>query len=140
MTDETDAELFIEAQDSVWEAVIAELTEGLKTSHWMWFVFPQLASLGQSDISQLYGLHDLPEAQAYLANETLRDRLVKVSSLMLTHGDLKAEQILGPVDALKLQSSMTLFSAVPDAPAVFDEVLDTFYGGKKCQETLRQLG
>lgn len=139
MTDETDAELFIEAQDSVWAAVISELKGGKKTSHWMWFVFPQLASLGQSHMAQLYGIHNLAEARAYLGNPVLRARLVEVSRLLLGHGDKRADAILGSTDAQKLCSSMTLFSAVPDAPAEFCEVLDTFFGGERCQLTQRAL-
>ena len=73
MSDETDADLFIEAQDTVWASVVSELTAGQKSGHWMWFVFPQLASLGQSDMSQLFGLHDLDEARAFLAHPELRD-------------------------------------------------------------------
>lgn len=139
MTEETDADLFIEAQDSVWDAVLAELGAGRKTSHWMWFVFPQLAALGQSDMSQLYGLHDLAEAKAYLANPTLQNRLIQASSLILTHQGTKPETILGPVDARKLRSSMTLFSAVPGAPNVFSDVLATFYDSAPCERTLREI-
>lgn len=140
MTDETDAELFIEAQDTVWEAVIEELTAGKKTGHWMWFVFPQLASLGQSDMAQLFGLHDLAEARAYLADSTLQGRLVQASELLLTHQDKTARQIFGPVDAAKLRSCITLFAAVPGAPQVFLQVLDTFFDGNGCDRTASEIG
>lgn len=139
MTGETESDLFIEAQDSVWESVIQELSAGRKTGHWMWFVFPQLASLGQSHMAQLYGIHNLAEAEAYLNNPTLRERLVQVSRLMLAYAGTKPEAILGPIDALKLRSSMTLFSAVPDAPVVFSEVLDAFYDGQPCALTKQAL-
>ncbi|MEM7320247.1 MAG: DUF1810 domain-containing protein [Pseudomonadota bacterium] len=133
---ETDPDLFLEAQDTVWDAVLGELTAGRKTSHWMWFIFPQLAELGQSHISQLYGIHDLAEATDYLAQPKLRGRLVQVSQLILTHHDKPAESILGSVDAKKLKSSMTLFSCVPDAPEEFALILETFYDGQPCQRTL----
>ena len=135
MSDETDADLFIEAQDTVWASVVSELTAGQKSGHWMWFVFPQLASLGQSDMSQLFGLHDLDEARAFLAHPELRDRLVLASTLLLQHADRSAEEIFGPVDAVKLRSSMTLFSAVPGAPSVFSEVIQQFFDGEGCAKT-----
>lgn len=139
MTDETDADLFIEAQDTVWESVVQELAEGRKTGHWMWFVFPQLASLGQSDMAQLFGLHDLAEARAYLAHPVLKQRLVQASELMLAHSGRAAKDILGPVDAKKLQSCMTLFAAVSGAPPVFSQVLDTFYEGAPCARTAQDI-
>lgn len=139
MTGETDTGLFTEAQDSVWESVIAELRAGRKTSHWMWFVFPQLASLGRSHMAQLYGIHDLAEATAYLNDPTLRARLVQACRLMLTHAGSRPEAILGPVDAMKLRSSMTLFAAVPGAPDIFSEVLDAFYEGQPCALTRQAI-
>ncbi|KIC10268.1 calpastatin [Leisingera sp. ANG-M1] len=128
-------DMFVEAQDTVWADVLSELTAGQKTSHWMWFVFPQLAELGRSHMAQLYGIEDLNEATAYLNHEKLRARLVEVSRLMLSHQDQDAAQILGGIDAKKLRSSMTLFTAVPDAPGEFQQVLDAFYGGQPCPLT-----
>lgn len=137
--DDTDADLFIEAQDAVWESVLRELETGQKTGHWMWFVFPQLAALGRSNASQLYGIHDLAEACAYLAHPVLRDRLVQVSRLMLDHAGTPPETILGEIDAMKLRSSMTLFAAVPGAPPEFGELLDAFYDGVPCPLTEAEL-
>lgn len=139
MTDETDADLFIEAQDAVWDSVVTELTAGQKTTHWMWFVFPQLASLGRSDMAQLFGIHDLAEARAYLTDSTLRERLVLVSELILSHPDKSAQDIFGPMDAKKLKSCMTLFSAVPGAPPVYDLVLNKFFDGMRCDRTLSEI-
>jgi uncharacterized protein (DUF1810 family) len=135
-----EADLFIDAQDTVWDAVISEITAGKKTSHWMWFVFPQLAILGRSDMSQLYGIHDLDEATEYLSDRVLRDRLVTISNLMLSHKGTAAADILGDVDGRKLQSSMTLFSVVDSAPEVFNQVLDVFYHGQRCGQTLDHIG
>lgn len=139
MSDYEDADLFIEAQDTVWSDVLVELKNGRKESHWMWFVFPQLAELGQSDMSMLYGIEDLDEAEAYLGDPELSRRLVQVSMLMLDHVGKDPKDILGDVDALKLRSSMTLFEAVPGAPDVFSRVLDAFYDGKRCDKTQAAL-
>lgn len=139
--DDTDDELemFIEAQDTVWHDVLSELQAGKKTSHWMWFVFPQLAELGRSDLSQLYGLEDLNEATAYLQHEELKRRLVVVSSLLLEHAGTDPADILGDVDTNKLRSSMTIFAAVSDTPPVFQQVLEVFYDGIPCPRTVAAL-
>ncbi len=138
--DNDELDMFIEAQDTVWADVLRELEQGQKTSHWMWFVFPQLAELGQSHMAQLYGIEDLDEATAYLNHPELRRRLTKAASLMLLHKGRDAADILGGIDAKKLRSSMTLFSSVADAPAEFQAVLDTFYGGELCNRTVQSLG
>ncbi|TLP65659.1 DUF1810 domain-containing protein [Parasedimentitalea maritima] len=132
-------EMFVEAQDTVWNDVLSELAAGQKNSHWMWFVFPQLAELGKSHMAQLYGIEDLTEATAYLNHTELRSRLIEVSRLMLTHTSIPADQILGPVDAKKLRSSMTLFSAVPNAPVEFQQVLGRFYENSPCPLTKATL-
>lgn len=132
-------EMFIEAQDTVWKDVLNELKAGRKTSHWMWFVFPQLADLGQSHMAQLYGIEDLAEATAYLDHEALRTRLTEAAQLVLTHPNKSAEDIFGSTDAKKLRSSMTLFAAVPGAPQEFGQVLTTFFGSTPCAHTLDAL-
>ncbi|MFV1599481.1 MULTISPECIES: DUF1810 domain-containing protein [unclassified Phaeobacter] len=132
-------EMFVEAQDTVWNDVRAELSAGKKTSHWMWFVFPQLADLGQSHMAQLYGIEDLTEATAYLAHPVLNARLTEASELLLTHKDRSAASILGETDARKLCSSMTLFAAVPGASDVFSQVLETFFDGTPCPVTRSTL-
>lgn len=139
--DDNDDELdmFIEAQDTVWADVLRELEQGQKTSHWMWFVFPQLAELGQSHMAQLYGIEDLDEATRYLNHPELRRRLTHAASLMLQHQGRDASDILGGVDAKKLRSSMTLFSSVVNAPTEFQAVLDAFYDGAPCARTVQSL-
>jgi len=132
-------EMFIEAQDTVWNDVLAELKAGQKTSHWMWFVFPQLADLGKSNMAQLYGIEDLAEATAYLGHSELNRRLIEVSHLMLAHNSAPADQILGTTDAKKLRSSMTLFAAVPGAASEFVQVLEAFYDGEFCPLTVKIL-
>lgn len=132
-------EMFVEAQDTVWSDVLAELKAGKKSSHWMWFVFPQLAELGQSHMAQLYGIEDLSEATAYLGHDVLRARLEEVSQLVLSHQNKSAEEIFGSTDAKKLRSSMTLFAAVPDAPEAFAEILAVFFAATPCDVTLQAI-
>ncbi|MBD3678209.1 MAG: DUF1810 domain-containing protein [Rhodobacteraceae bacterium] len=131
---------FVDAQDPVLDTVRAELAAGRKASHWMWFIFPQLADLGRSPMAQFYGLANLDEAAAYLAHPVLGPRLVEMSGLLLTHRSTAPEEIMGRIDAMKLRSSMTLFSRVPGAGPVFGEVLEAFYGGEPCPKTLEMLG
>lgn len=133
--DDDELDMFVDAQDTVWSAVLSELTSGRKETHWMWFVFPQLADLGSSDMAKLYGMHDLSEATAYLSHPVLGGRLLEVSKLVLRHADKSAEDMFGSLDASKLQSSMTLFSAVEGAAPEFQAILDQFYGGSVCEKT-----
>ncbi len=134
-----DAERFLDAQAPVWETVRAELAAGRKRSHWMWFVFPQLAGLGRSSTAAFFGLGGLDDAAAYLAHPVLGARLIEASSLTLAHSGKPAEAVLGAVDALKLRSCATLFGRVPGAPSVFGGVVDAFYDGP-CERTLAMLG
>ena len=134
-----DAERFLAAQAPVWETVRAELAAGRKRTHWMWFVFPQLRGLGRSPTAELYGLEGLDDAAAYLAHPLLGPRLTEAAGLMLRHEGTPAERVLGPVDALKLRSSATLFSRVPGAPDAFDRLLAAFHDGP-CERTLAALG
>jgi uncharacterized protein (DUF1810 family) len=123
VSDPFDLERFVEAQDRVWPAVLSELRAGRKTSHWMWFVFPQLAGLGRSPMSVKYAISGLDEARAYLAHPLLGPRLRECAELVLTHTGLTPFDIFGGIDAMKLSSSMSLFAeAAPDDP-LFSAVL-----------------
>lgn len=126
---------FLEQQARDWRQARDELAAGQKRSHWIWWIVPQLAVLGRSPRARHYGLADLGEATAYLAHPVLRQRLEEVATLMLAQAPTTPEAVLGPVDALKLRSSMTLFEAVPGAPPVFAEVLDRLYAGDRCALT-----
>lgn len=130
-------ERYIDAQKPVYENVVRELTQGYKTGHWMWFIFPQITGLGRSSLSQLYGIKDLMEARSYLQHPVLGSRLKECSGLLLLHGNRNIESVLGPVDALKLRSSMTLFEWADKDEEVFKEVLETFYNGKRDEATQR---
>jgi uncharacterized protein (DUF1810 family) len=109
MEDPYDLQRFVDAQSGVYDDVIAELRAGRKTSHWMWFVFPQLRGLGSSRMARRYGLESTAEAEAYWQHPVLGPRLAECTRLMLAIGDSTAAQILGSVDSLKFCSSMTLF-------------------------------
>lgn len=125
-------ERFVQAQDvgGTYENALHELHRGSKTSHWMWFVFPQIAGLGSSPMAQRYALAGLDEARAYLDHPVLGPRLVEAANAVLVTDIARPEVIFGSIDALKLRSSMTLFArADPDEP-VFVEVLDRFYAGR----------
>jgi len=124
-----DLERFVQAQAGVHEVALAELRAGRKTSHWMWFVFPQLSGLGRSAMAHRYAIRSLEEARAYLEHPVLGPRLRACASALLAHADLTADAILGSVDAMKLRSSMTLFHRAAPSEGVFKGVLDRFYGG-----------
>ena len=135
MPDPFDLQRFIDAQDSVYRRVVAELSAGRKQSHWMWFIFPQIAGLGFSAMAQRYAMSSTEEAAAYLAHDILGPRLVECTGLVLDVKDKTIRAILGSPDDLKFRSSMTLFSAVSDDP-VFDAAIAKYYAGAKDQATL----
>ena len=135
-----DLDRFVAAQDGVHARALTELKQGRKQSHWMWFVFPQIAGLGTSPRASLYAIASTKEARAYLAHPLLGPRLGACTAAMLGHRERSAESILGPVDAMKFRSSMTLFEAVADKPALFADALEVFYDGERDAATLRILG
>jgi uncharacterized protein (DUF1810 family) len=131
--DPYDLSRFVAAQNSggSYEQAVAELRRGAKTSHWMWFVFPQITGLGHSAIARRYAISSVAEARAYLAHPVLGPRLTECAQIVAGLTGRTADQILGGVDAMKLRSSMTLFLlADPDQPA-FRQVLDRYYGGAR---------
>ena len=138
MPDPFDLQRFVDAQDSVYRRVVAELSAGRKQSHWMWFIFPQIAGLGFSAMAQRYAMSSTEEAAAYLAHDILGPRLVECTGLVLGVKDKTIRAILGSPDDLKFRSSMTLFSAVSDDP-VFDAAIAKYYAGAKDQATLGLL-
>jgi uncharacterized protein (DUF1810 family) len=127
MTD--DLERFVREQDRDYDHVLAELRRGRKTSHWIWFIFPQMAGLGRSAMSQHFAIASLDEARAYLAHPILGARLRECVGIVLAVKGRSADEVFGALDAMKVRSSMTLFHrAAPDEPE-FEQVLDRFYGG-----------
>jgi len=125
-----DLDRFIAAQEGAYEGALAELRAGRKTGHWIWFVFPQVAGLGRSEMSRHYAIASLDEARGYLAHPVLGSRLRECAAALLATTGRSAEEVLGSIDAVKVRSSMTLFlRAAPEEP-VFRDVLDRFYGGR----------
>lgn len=139
MTDPHDLDRFLAAQDGVHAQALRELRDGRKTSHWMWFVFPQLAGLGSSVMAQRYAIGSLTEARAYLEHPVLGPRLVECARALLAHGDRTALQVMGSPDDVKLRSSMTLFAAVAGSDPVFQQVLDAFFDGEPDPRTVDRL-
>src|SRR6516225_3580193 len=139
--DPYDLQRFVTAQDAggTYDHATAELRAGRKTSHWMWFVFPQIAGLGYSPTSRMYAITSLAEAQAYFAHPVLGPRLTQCASILAGLPGRTAEQIFGEVDALKLCSSMTLFARAAPGEPVFRQVLDQYFGGQPDSATEQRL-
>jgi uncharacterized protein (DUF1810 family) len=140
-TDPFELERFVAAQDQggTYEAAAAELRAGRKRSHWMWFVFPQIAGLGQSPISRRYAISSLDEAKAYVAHPVLGERLVECARILTGLRSRSAEEVFGGIDAMKLRSSMTLFARADPTNAAFQRVLDRFFDGEADRATERLL-
>ena len=135
-----DLERFVDAQAGTYEQALRELRRGRKTSHWMWWIFPQVAGLGMSSTSREYAVGDLAEAEAYVRHDVLGPRLLECCRLLLDLEDVTAEEVLGSIDAMKLRSSMTLFAHADPAEGDFRDVLDRYYDGHEDERTVRLLG
>jgi uncharacterized protein (DUF1810 family) len=129
----------VQGNGDTYDQVTAELRQGQKVSHWMWFIFPQLAGLGQSPISRRYAISSLKEAKAYLSHRVLGPRLIECAGIVARVEGRTAEKIFGVVDARKLFSSMTLFHrAAPDEPS-FRQVLEVYFEGQEDEATVHLL-
>ena len=139
--DPYDLDRFVSAQDAggTYTRALAELRSGCKSGHWMWFVFPQIAGLGQSPTSRRYGISSLAEARAYLRHPVLGPRLVEATRILTATAGRTAEQIFGDIDATKLRSSMTLFRLADPAQTAFGQVLDLYFAGQADPLTERAL-
>ena len=142
MNDPYGLERFVSAQNraDTFATALDELRAGRKRSHWMWFVFPQIAGLGQSSISQTYAISSLDEARAYLAHPILGPRLTESARIVAELDGLTAQEIFGGIDAIKLRSSMTLFAYADSANPIFGQVLEAYFGGVPDDATERLLG
>ena len=134
-----DLQRFTDAQEEDYAIALSEIKLGRKQSHWMWYVFPQIAGLGFSSTSKLYAIKDKGEAESYLAHPTLGKRLIEISNALLEIDGKTANQIFGSPDDLKLKSSMTLFGALDETDEVFQKVLDKYFNGAKDEKTLKLI-
>jgi uncharacterized protein (DUF1810 family) len=130
---------FIAAQNPIFEQVLLELEMGKKQTHWMWFVFPQIKGLGQSEIAKRYAISCKDEAVVFLAHPILGPRLERCTRMVNELHNHTAEQIFGHIDAMKFWSSMTLFTQAPPGATIFQHALDKFYGGNPDLKTLELL-
>ena len=136
MTTTCNLQRFIEAQQRDYPTALAEIKQGRKRSHWMWYIFPQIVGLGYSDISKFYALKNTDEAQAYLNHPVLGNRSIEICNELLKLPTGNANQIFGSPDDLKLRSCVTLFATLPATNPVFQQVLDKFFDGEGDKRTL----
>ena len=139
MTDPFDLDRFVTAQAGSYETALAEIRRGAKRSHWMWYIFPQIAGLGRSDMARRYAIRSLDEARAYLAHPILGARLRECVAALQDLIGLTADGVFGDIDAVKLRSSLTLFIEAGARP-LFTAALDRWFDGAKDEATLSLLG
>jgi len=132
-------ERFLSAQENTYDKALREIKNGMKESHWMWFVFPQIRGLGFTEYNVYFGLKDLDEAREYLEHPILGKRLVEISQAALGQKGKTAMEIFGRPDERKLKSCMTLFSQIQNADPVFEKVLEKYYNGVKDEKTISIL-
>ena len=130
---------FLEAQERMYPVALKEIQNGEKESHWMWYIFPQLRGLGKSRMSYVYGINGIEEARAYLKHPVLSARLIEITEALLTHKGKDIYDIMGEIDEMKLQSSMTLFALVSKKDSVFHQVLDYFYNSEFDLQTIKLI-
>ncbi|MCD8379303.1 MAG: DUF1810 domain-containing protein [Lachnospiraceae bacterium] len=140
MDKEYDLERFVRAQENDYETALSEIQSGMKRSHWMWYIFPQIIGLGRSGIAVYYSIADEGEARAYMQNDLLKGHLLEISNALLMIESSDPERVMGYPDNLKLQSCMTLFAEAAPEEEVFQKVLDKYFAGEKDRRTLQILG
>lgn len=136
---DNDLERFLIAQQTYYRIALQEIKSGQKRSHWMWFIFPQIAGLGYSETARYYAIKDMGEAKAYMEDYTLSSNLIEISQALLDVDSDDATAVMGWPDNLKLKSSMTLFALAKPECEVFQKVLDKFFHGKRDQKTIEIL-
>lgn len=137
MTKETNLQRFLDAQQTSYQIALSEIKNGRKRSHWMWYIFPQIQGLGFSETSRFYAIKDVDEAEGFLKHPILGSRLIEICNVLLGLESNNANQIFGSPDDIKLKSSMTLFSALPNTNPIFELVLKKFFNGTKDNKTLQ---
>ena len=136
MNDSESLDRFLIAQQNYYRTALQEIKSGRKQSHWIWYIFPQIAGLGYSETARYYAIKDMNEAKAFLENSTLKKNLVEISQALLEVDSDDAVRVMGWPDNLKLKSSMTLFALAEPECEVFQKVLDKFFQGEKDEKTI----
>ena len=134
-----DLQIFVQAQEDIYEQALAELKNGSKESHWMWFVFPQIAGLGNSEMARKYAIPNLADAKAYLSHDLLGSRLRECTEAVLAVEGRTAHEILGSPDDVKLKSCMTLFEVADGPGSVFSSILEKYFEGQRDERSLMIL-
>jgi uncharacterized protein (DUF1810 family) len=134
-----DLQIFVKAQEDIYEQALAELKNGKKVSHWMWFVFPQIAGLGNSEMARKYAIPNLADAKAYLSHDLLGSRLRECTEAVLAVEGRTAYEILGSPDDMKLKSCMTLFELADGPDSVFSDILMKYFEGQRDERSLTIL-
>ena len=134
-----DLQIFVQAQEDMYEQALAELKNGSKESHWMWFVFPQIAGLGNSEMARKYAIPNLADAKAYLSHDLLGSRLRECTEAVLAVEGRTAHEILGSPDDMKLKSCMTLFEVADGPDSVFSSILEKYFEGQRDERSLTIL-
>ena len=134
-----DLQIFVQAQEDIYEQALAELKNGSKESHWMWFVFPQIAGLGNSEMARKYAIPNLADAKAYLSHDLLGSRLRECTEAVLAVEGRTAHEILGSPDDMKLKSCMTLFELADGPGSVFSSILEKYFEGQRDERSLTIL-
>ena len=136
---ENSLQRFIDAQEKDYDTAFAEISQGRKRSHWIWYIFPQIQGLGFSETSKFYAIKNIDEAAEYLKHPILGERLIRICHALIKNPGDDANKILGSPDDMKLKSSMTLFAALPGTDPVFQTVLDKFFNGTRDSKTIEIL-
>ena len=139
MANTNNLQRFITAQETDYLRALSEIKNGRKLTHWIWYIFPQIAGLGFSETSKLYAIKDINEANFYILHSVLGPRLIQISNALLELNDKTAIQVFGSPDDLKLKSCMTLFSTLQNASPVFKAVLDKYFNGDRDLKTLQLI-
>ena len=136
---ENSLQRFIDAQEKDYETALAEISQGRKRSHWIWYIFPQIQGLGFSETSKFYAIKNIDEAAEYLKHPVLGERLIRICHALIKNPGDDANKIFGSPDDMKLKSSMTLFAELPGTDPVFQKVLDKFFNGTRDSKTIEIL-
>jgi len=140
MEDKYNLERFTEAQESSYDTAFNEIKNGYKESHWMWYIFPQIAGLGNSEMNRFYSISTLAEAEAYLHHPILGRRLIDICTVLTESDIADAKEIFGFPDYLKFQSCLTLFSMTENCPPIFEVLLKKYFNNRKDKNTLSIMG